>query len=50
VRYEDDVYWEEFPLAEMHTIEGAGHYIYSDKAVTTARLLAESLEQIEKTD
>lgn len=47
VVYDDDVYWEEFPLAEMHTVEGAGHYIYNDKGKTTARLLVESLEKIE---
>jgi len=48
VRYNDEQYKAEFPNCQIHTVEGAGHYIYNDKAVTTAKLLAESLEQIEK--
>ena len=48
VLYSEDQYESEFPNATIHTIEGAGHYIYSEKAVTTVSLLAESLELIEK--
>lgn len=48
VRYPDEIYLKEFPNAKMHTIEGAGHYIYNDKAITTAKLITESLEVIEK--
>lgn len=48
VRYSDDVYLKEFPNAKLHTVEGAGHYIYNDKAITTAKLLTDSLEIIEK--
>lgn len=48
VTYPDNIYTQEFPNAKLHQIEGAGHYIYSDKALTTARLLAECLQTIEK--
>ena len=32
VRYEDEVYKREFPNCETFLIDGAGHYIYYDKA------------------
>jgi len=32
VRYDDEVYKREFPNCETFLIDGAGHYIYYDKA------------------
>jgi hypothetical protein len=38
------VYKNEFPKAVIHKVEGAGHYVFIDKALTTARLIGECLE------
>ena len=47
MQYPESVYTSEFPKAKVHVIEGAGHYVYSDKGQTTVKLIAQCLAEIE---
>ena len=46
VKHPLEVYTDEFPNAKVHYVDGAAHYVFMDKAKTTAKLLSECLQQI----
>jgi pimeloyl-ACP methyl ester carboxylesterase len=39
VKHSDDVYKKLFPNCKIETVEGAGHYVHTDKPLSTARLI-----------
>ena len=47
VKYDDEIYLNEFPNSRIAEIEGAGHYIHQDKGQTTLNLIAQCLAEIE---
>lgn len=48
VKHDDDVYKKLFPNAQIKVVEGAGHYVHTDKPKTSAEVLAVFLDSLDK--
>ncbi len=50
VKVDEAVYRKLFPEASLAIVEGAGHYVHTDKPKITVEAIAHFLEAVEKND
>jgi pimeloyl-ACP methyl ester carboxylesterase len=48
VKHDEDTYKKLFPFAKIEYIEGAGHYVHTDKPKSAALSIARFLDSLEK--
>jgi len=50
VKHEDSIYKKLFPNCHIETVEGAGHYLHTDKPKIAVTSIAKFLDQNEKSE